>query len=386
MKILQIVKTSKGANWAFEQAKWLNEHNVEVVTVIPDKIGDIAKKYIQNKMKIIISDFSLPISNPLKFFERKKRILEIVKQEKPDIIHMHFVTNVLMVRIALRKIKIPRLFQVPGPLHLESNIFRKLDIKSANEFDFWAPSCKKSERIYLKEGISSNRVFLAYYGGYGGDTIELYSEPKGILNTQYNIPKENILIGMVSYFYKPKWYLGQTRGIKGHEDFIDAIEILNKTYNNITAIIIGGAWGNSYKYEEKVKKYVQDKKIENIIFTGFRKDMKEIYRELDIVVHPSHSENLGGAAESLAAGVPTIATNIGGFPDIVIDGETGYLCEAKKPETIEKAIRKVIENKPKARILSNNGQLKVKNLLDINDTSARIYEIYENILKGKNND
>lgn len=72
MKILQIVKTSKGANWAFEQAKWLNEHNVEVVTVIPDKIGDIAKKYIQNKMKIIISDFSLPISNPLKFFERKK--------------------------------------------------------------------------------------------------------------------------------------------------------------------------------------------------------------------------------------------------------------------------------------------------------------------------
>lgn len=294
---------------------------------------------------------------------------------------MHFVTNVLMVRFALRKIKIPRLFQVPGPLHLESNIFRKLDIKSANEFDFWAPSCKKSEEIYLKEGISSSKVFLAYYGGYGGNTVEEYSESKNILHMQYNIPKENILIGMVSYFYKPKWYLGQTRGIKGHEDFIDAIEILNKTYKNITGIIMGGPWGKSYKYEEKIKKYVQDKKIRNIIFTGFRKDTKQIYRELNIVVHPSHSENLGGAAESLAAGVPTIATNIGGFPDIVIDGKTGYLCECKNPKSIANCVNKILNDKQKTEQMTVSGRETIKNLLDIENTAIRMKMIYQKILK-----
>lgn len=378
MKVLQIVKTSEGATWAFEQAKWLKENNVEVVTVIPNATGNIAKKYILNKMRIIIADFSLPISTPWKFFKKRREILEIIEKEKPDIIHMHFVTNVLMVRITLKNKNIPKLFQVPGPLHLESKFFRKLEIKLSNQYDFWLPSCKKSEKIYINEGINPEKVFLAYYGGA---TNKEYQESKNILHTQYNIPKENVLIGMVSYFYKPKWYLGQKRGIKGHEDFIDAIEILNKKYNNITAVIIGGAWNNSSKYEQKVKEYANKKKINNIIFTGFRNDIKEIYKEIDIAVHPSHSENLGGAAESLAAGVPTIATNIGGFPDIITDGETGLLCEVKNSNDLASKIEKMIIDYETAKEIAKKGQAKVQELLNINNTGKRILNIYKRILK-----
>ena len=46
MKVLQIVKTAEGASWAFDQARALSEHGVEIVTVIPDKNGRVAKKYI----------------------------------------------------------------------------------------------------------------------------------------------------------------------------------------------------------------------------------------------------------------------------------------------------------------------------------------------------
>ena len=48
------------------------------------------------------------------------------------------------------------------------------------------------------------------------------------------------LVGMVSYFYKPKWYLGKRRGIKGHEDFIDAISIVRETNPQVIGVIIGG--------------------------------------------------------------------------------------------------------------------------------------------------
>lgn len=343
--------------------------------------GNIAKKYIDNNMKVIIEDFSLPILKPWKFFSKKKKIRKIIEEERPDIIHIHFVTNALMLRLALRKIEIPRLFQVPGPLHLENRFFRKIEIKTSNKFDYWAPACKKSKELYLKEGIEPERVFLAYYGGYGGKTIDEYIENEKCLHKQYNIKNDNIIIGMVSYFYKPKWYLGQKRGIKGHEDFIDAIEILNKKYNNITAVIVGGAWNNSSKYEQKVKEYADKKKINNIIFTGFRNDIKKIYKEIDIAVHPSHSENLGGAAESLAAGVPTVATNVGGFPDIIKNGVTGFLCEKENPKDLADKISKMIENKELSINMSLQGQKNIRNMLDIGITSNNILKIYNNIIK-----
>ena len=333
-------------------------------------------------MQVRVADVSLPVSKPWLFWNRKKLINQIINEEQPDIIHIHFVTNIIMFRLALKKSKVPRLFQVPGPLHLESKFFKKLDIKTANDLDYWAPSCIRSQKIYENEGVNSNKNFLAYYGGAGGKTIEEFEENSNILHKQFDIPDNNILIGMVSYFYKPKWYLGQKRGIKGHEDFIDAIEILNKKFDNITAVIIGGPWDNSYKYEEKVKQYAQKKGLKNIIFTGFRNDIKKIYKELNIAVHPSHSENLGGAAESLAAGVPTIATNIGGFPDIVINDKTGYLCEPKNPDSLAKEIEKMIVDKDKTLQMAKEGKKMVKDLLDINNTATRVLEIYKMMLEN----
>ena len=385
MKILQIVKTSEGANWAFEQAKTLKERGIEIVTVLPDLKGRVAKKYIENNMKIIVLDCSLPINTPWIFFKRKRQIKDMIEKEAPDIIHLHFVTNVLMFRLILRNNTIPRLFQVPGPLHLESKIFKNIEILTATKQDYWAPSCNMSKQIYNESiKVNNSNVFLAYYGGYGGKTTELYQESQGILHKEYNISNNDIIIAMVSYFYKPKWYLGQTRGIKGHEDFIDAIEILNKKYNNITALVIGSAWSGAEKYQKQVIEYAKNKNIKNIIFIGFRSDLKKIYKEIDIVVHPSHSENLGGAAESLAAEVPTIATNVGGFPDIVINDKTGYLCEKENPQSIVENIYKILENKEKSIKLAKQGKQYVKKLLDIENTTKQIIKIYNEILeRGK---
>lgn len=381
MKILQIVKTSDGANWAFEQAKKLTDIGVEVITILPDENGRVAKKYLDNNMKIILGDFSLPIKKPWTFFSKKRQLLQIIENEKPDIIHFHFVTNILFGRLALKNNKTPRLFQVPGPLHLENKLIRLIEIKLANRDDYWAPSCVYSTNIY-KKYIDEKRLFLAYYGGYGGNSIKEYKKSNKI-HDEYVISNKTKIIAMVSYFYKPKYYLGQMRGIKGHEDFIDAFSILNKKHNDLLAVVVGGPWGNSQKYEEQVKKYAKKKNVKNIIFTGFRNDVKDIYKEFYIAVHPSHSENLGGAAESLAAGVPTISTNVGGFPDIVIDGCTGYLCEPKNPNSLAEAIEKMLSDESKANMMALEGQKKVKQLLDINNTSKRIYEIYNCILKGR---
>lgn len=382
MKVLQIVKTNIGGTWAFNQAKWLHEHGVNIITVLPCIEGGMAEKYKQNGMKVIEAEFALPVSKPWKIFKKIRQIKSLVKEIKPDLIHCHFVTNTMMLRLALRKSCVPRVFQVPGPLHLENWLFRKAEIIISNENDYWVGSCKKTCEIYKSNRVPKEKIFLAYYGNYSARPEDQYVESQRILHKEYNLDEDIILVGMVSYFYKPKKHLLQMRGLKGHEDFIDAIAQVREKYPAVIGIVIGDAWGNAQEYVEKIKRYAGMKCKDGIIFTGFRTDIKDIYREIDIAVHPSHSENLGGASESLAAGVPTISSNVGGFPDIVINDKTGYTVPPKSSRELANAIIKMIENPKLAFEMSENGKQLVTEILDIENTGASVLSVFNKILYG----
>ncbi len=377
MKILQVVKTNRGAQWAFNQAIHLKELGVEVVTVLPDSDDGYAAKYKENGMQVVVGNWSLPVTNPWKFFSRKKAITKVVKEISPDIIHLHFVTNVLMCRLALRKDKTPRVFQVPGPLHLENKITSFVERKTATKSDYWAGACKWTCNEYVKKGIAPNRVFLAYYGVPQKSSEQ---EVHRILHTEFNIPDDKKIVAMVSYFYKPKKLLGQKRGLKGHEDFIDAMKMVMEKHPNVIPVIIGNAWDGAEQYEQEVKEYAKKQLGNRIVFTGYRNDVYRLYPEIDIVVHPSHSENLGGAAESLMLAVPTISSDVGGFPDIVIPGETGCLVKSKNPDDLAEKIEWAVDNNNELKEMAQRGQVLVNDLLDLRNTAKQVFNVYSQIL------
>ena len=381
MKVIQVVKTNRGATWAFNQAKCLHDLGVDIITILPDDTSGYAKLYKENGMRIIAGDWSLPISRPWNIFRRSKMIRKVLNEEKPNLLHLHFVTNVLMTRIALHKDLTPRLFQVPGPLHLENPLFRYLDKALSTKKDYWAGACEKTCAIYRNIGIDEKRVHLAYYGTFKEEFRTIESSNK--LHNEYGIGKDSPIIAMVSYFYKPKRYLGQKRGLKGHEDFIDALKKVLLKHPEVTPMIIGNAWDGSERYEREVIRYAKDNLGEKVIFTGYRNDIQEIYPEISIAVHPSHSENLGGAAESLAYAVPTISSNVGGFPDIIKPYETGLLVNPKSPDELADAINWMIEHPAEAKDMGDKGQKLVRSLLDVKETSSKIHEIYKKILYGE---
>ena len=156
------------------------------------------------------------------------------------------------------------------------------------------------------------------------------------------------MVGMISYMYPPKRYLGQKRGIKGHEDFIEAIAIAAKENPDIYGICIGGAWNGAVGYEKSIHNLAHSL-TDNIIFTGSRTDVPKIYPELFCAVQPSHQENLGGAGQAYRYGCPIIATNTGGLPDLVIDGVTGYLVPVKNPKKLAEAILKSVNDPEKTQ-------------------------------------
>lgn len=377
MKVLHLLKTSVGATWALRQMRELVKLGVEVQAIMPPG-GSLIEIYKNNGVVVHGHDISFTF-NPFKLRRRILFLRKVVEKYKPDIIHSHFVTTTIIMRLALRhNSKIPRIFQVPGPLHLEHFFFRSIEITSAGLSDYWIASCEFTKNLYIKSGISKEHLFLSYYGV---DINEFVPTKQKEFRSPIQKSRDVKLIGIIAYMYAPKWFIGQKRGLKGHEDLIDAIAICLKKGLNIRGVMIGGAWNNAKKYEKKVKKYAWKKCGSAIEFLGTRKDVVDLYKQIDVVVHPSHSENVGGAVESLLLARPTITTNVGGFPDLVKNGLTGYLVPPKNPKALADKIEYVINHYDEAMRLTEKGQALCKKMFDVRKNAKDVYKIYKIITK-----
>lgn len=377
IRVLHLVKTSTGATWALRQMRELVKLGLDVHVALPAD-GPLVPKYKQYGIKVHDLQTDFPSRRLWDLPQRCRSLRALVSAINPDIIHSHFVGTTLMLRLALGKSHpTPRIFQVPGPLHLEHRFSRRIELATAGRSDYWVGSCHWTTERYRHEGISSNRVFLSYYG----TDLDIYKRTtSGKLRDELGIENSIKIIGMVAYMYAPKRFLGQKRGIKGHEDLVDAIAICSRTRKDIVGVFIGGAWNGAYAYERNVRNYALHRCADHCIFLGTRDDVPALYPDLDVAVHPSHSENLGGAVESLLLNVPTIATDVGGFPDVIIDGKTGWLVPPRHPEELAQKILYLLDNRETALQIANAGQQHVERLCDVRTTAKEISAIYEQIL------
>mgnify|MGYP003636221646 CR=1 FL=1 len=385
MKVLHLLKTAVGASWALRQTSELVKLGVEVHLALPD--GPMVAKYQQAGVKVHIFDPSIELRKPWLNKQKITKLRALVDEINPDIIHSHFVATTLLMRLALRKYRLPRVFHVPGPLHLEHLLFRSVELALAQQQDYWLASCMWTRQRYQDSGIASTRIGLAYYGVNEEDFL-FQQSPTVNIKQQLNLPEDSFVVAMVAYFYAPKPYLGQTRGLKGHEDLIDAIAIVKQSHANVKCIFVGGPWANADSYFQKVKQYAEQKAPGTCVFLGLRHDVPLLYPQFDLAVHPSHSENVGGAVESMYAQVATLTTDVGGFPDLVVDGETGYMAESKSPTQLANKIRQAINEPAERQRLVANARHKVSQVMNVQHNACQVFDFYRHIMsaRGQNND
>ena len=351
---------------------------VDVHVCVPDAEG-LVPQYREAMVSVHVADIGISTRYPWRIQGSVDRLRSIVAEVEPEVVHSHFVATTLSMRLALRWHHTPRrIFQVPGPLHLENPVFRTLEIRSATADDYWIASCRWTRGRYIQSGISPERVYLSIYGGEVGN---IRPGPGGKLRQELGVGVETRIIGMVAFMYAPKRYLGQRRGIKGHEDLIDAYAIVRKTIPNSVCVCVGGAWGGADGYENKVRAYARKRCGDGVFFLGTRPDVHELYDDFDVAVHPSHSENLGGAGESLLHEIPTIASAVGGLPDLVIHGETGWLVPPKSPSRLAEAICEALLSPEEGKRRAARGRALVEKECDIKKTSREVLDIYTDILR-----
>ncbi len=126
----------------------------------------------------------------------------------------------------------------------------------------------------------------------------------------------------------------------GIGDIISSLEYLSP---NIKLLVLGQG-----ELESVLKNQVKKSLLENrVTFLGYvpHAEMPQYLHISDVFIRPSLSEGLGNSfLEAMAAGIPVIATPVGGIPDFLTDGETGLFCEVKNPRSIAQKVEKLIKD------------------------------------------
>lgn len=378
MRVLHLIKTAHGASWAVRQTAQLVKQGHEVHVALPD--GPMVAKYEQAGVTAHRLSPAVDMVRPWQTPRRVADLQRCIQRVQPDLVHSHFVASTLLMRLAMRGTRIPRIFHIPGPLHLEHPLFRQLDLQTAGAHDFYLASCKWTQHTLTRHGVAPARVGLAYYGVNEEDFLK----PAGTtLSLTELFPDDSapFIVGMVAYFYGPKYYLGQRRGLKGHEDLIDALAIVRRRHPQVKAVFVGGPWGGAQRYYEKVQRYARQTLGDAAVFLGQRNDVPSLYPQFQLAVHPSHSENVGGAVESMYARVLTLTSDVGGFPDLLVPGKTGYMAQAKSASSLAAEICRAVENQASAPALINQAFEQVSAVMNVEHNAREVSDFYQHVMK-----
>jgi len=161
------------------------------------------------------------------------------------------------------------------------------------------------------------------------DQFRSSSSARGELRRELGVGAEERLVGMV----------GRMVPIKGHSYFLEAAREVLPAYPKARFVLVGD--GNlRADLEAECRRLGIDR---SVVFLGWRRDLARIYADLDIVALSSLNEGTPvSLIEAMAAGRATVATDVGGVPDVVEDGVTGLLVPAKQPKALAEAILRLL--------------------------------------------
>ena len=117
---------------------------------------------------------------------------------------------------------------------------------------------------------------------------------------------------------------------------------------------------------------------EQVFFTGFIPDARTFLKAFDLFLMPSLKEGLPyGLLEAGAAALPVIASRVGGIPEVIEHGVTGYLIDPRKPDTLTDGLKMLIENPTEARAWAHTLHTRVTTAFRIETMRAHTYTLYQ---------
>lgn len=293
-----------------------------------------------------------------------RRLRALLARRKIDILHTHIFTANLWGRLAGKAAKIPVLISHEhSDFSLEKGTRRIIDrLLAYRTKKIIAVSEDLRKRIIFEEGILPDKVLTIKNGIDWGRMKPRHTRLE--MRRALGISGENVLVGIV----------GALEPRKDHHTFLQAARIAVTLAPELRFLVVGDGPMRDELEKEVLALHIKD----FIQFAGLRSDIPDLLRALDIYVSSSTTEGISIALlEAMYMGLPVIATDVGGTPEVVRDDETGLLVPKSNPDIMAEMLVRLAGNPEERRKLGQAGYNLAVNEFSADSMVAKISDLYE---------
>ena len=338
--------------------KFLKVQNYDFIVLIPEK-GEFVN-YLENEgIEYIVQPIRRRFIPKLMYF---------VKKNKIKLIYGNNFSNGSWIMLIVSKF-----LGIPFVWHIREMIspnvsYAENRLSKANQIIAVSNAVKNN----IEKFMNIRGVNVAHNGI---DFSEIKSfknknDAQNALSTEFGEMKDKINILMLSPIVQRK---NQMFSIK-------CLEKILKTNDKVRLFLVGNVISD--EFFNQIKLYIEKNNLEDKVhLLGFRK-IHNILLAFDIMLHTALSDPHPRAVlESMAAGIPVVASKVDGIPETIIDGYNGYLYEPNSLDSAVKKLRLMVDDEQLRLRLGKSGSISVKDNFSAKSTADKVHNILKNLVK-----
>jgi glycosyltransferase involved in cell wall biosynthesis len=290
-----------------------------------------------------------------------RRQAKLLKQWKIDLIHANCFPWNSDLLVAARLLRIPVILHVHNPLDVP---FRNLTRFAAQKVLFCSgavmQSCGHFQRVAAKSAVLHNII-----------DVDFWSRGHSI-RSSLGLGEGDIAIGTVA----------QIVHRKGIDILLETARALLRERKDLVFLIVGPQMEREEEFGRRMVAIGQEPAFGGRVrFLGSRADIPDLMASLDLFLLPSRAEPMGIVIiEAMAAGLPVIASKVGGIPEILSSPEIGILVDPLTPEAFAHAIQEVLSRPDRGRDMGVKGRESLTGRFDSATGRQRLQRIYFDVL------
>ncbi len=300
------------------------------------------------------------------------KMAEVINREKLDILHVHYamphaICAILAKQMCNREVKIITTLHGTDITVLGIDPGLKQMIKFGIEQSDQVTAVSRSLVEQTRDRLDTNKEMEVIYNFV--DEREYYRKDNEALKKDYCIKPEEKVIIHVSNFRK----------VKRVPDVIRSFAEIKKEVPS-KLLLVGDGPEYAYCYQ-----LVEDLGLEeDVLFLGKQENVSDLLSISDLKILLSEKESFGLVLlEAMACGVPCIGTNIGGIPEVIDHGDTGYITELGNIAQISELAIQLLNNPALLETFSNQSKQVVRDKFQSATIVRQYEELYERVLANE---
>jgi glycosyltransferase involved in cell wall biosynthesis len=267
------------------------------------------------------------------------RLARLLRELRPDVLHTILPAAAMVGGIASRLTNVPVF--IVGRRSMTDLYRRKgrfLTWLDRMPLQFASALVGNCEAITAEaaaiDHLDRGRVFTVYNGV---DTGVFHQGAEPLLRQQLGFAPDDVVFGVIANFDAPK----------RHIDFVRAAQQLREPWRRAKFLMVGADRGELAYLQSEIRGQGME---DDFVIRPATREPERFYRALDVYVSASATEGMSNSIlEAMASGKPVIATTVGGNPELVRNGSTGYLVPSYAPSAIATCAG-VLMNDPALRV------------------------------------